>query len=532
MTPTAPDGQSRTLAYLSGVGLTRFGRLPGQSALGLQVSAAAAAMDDAGVAAGEVDALLVGYATTHPHLMPANVLAEQLGMRPACAAGMSVGGATGVAMVAHAAHLVAAGAARHVLVVAGENRATGQSTSDSMGVLAGVGHPELEAPLGLTVPAYYALLASAYLYRHRLTADALAPLAVQLRAHAARHPGAHFRGPIEAGDVAASRPVAEPLRLLDCCPVSDGGAAVLVTRDPVDPWVRLTGTGGGNEHQHLSATTNPLAGARRAAHAALDSAGIRTQDVEYAAVYDSFTITLALLLEELGFTPAGGAGNAAAAGDFDLDGRLPLNTHGGLLSYGHSGVAGGIAHVVEAVLQLRGAAGDRQVRRADPAAGPRAPVTALVHADGGVMSAHATLVLTGPGRDWGRPGPAIPTPVTHASEHADAAAGTTREATGPLLLRQCLGCGAHAYLPVIACTGCGGRAARSVRADGRGTVIAATRVHRHTRGAGPPLTVVQVELVEGPRVLGHADGELAPGTAVTVAIGSHQGQPLFINRDR
>lgn len=104
--------------------------------------------------------------------------------------------------------------------------------------------------------------------------------------------------------------------------------------------------------------------------------------------------------------------------------------------------------------------------------------------------------------------------------------------TGPLLLRQCLGCGAHAYLPAMACPRCGERTTKSVRADGRSTVVAATRVHRHTNGAGPPLTVLQVELVEGPRILGHADGELAPGTAVTLATGSHRGQPLFVSRNQ
>ncbi|MGH9092666.1 MAG: thiolase family protein [Acidimicrobiales bacterium] len=374
-------------AYLAGAGLTPFGRIPGRGALRWQAEASRAAMADAGVGLRDVDAVICGYATTIGHLMPANLLAEHLGITPQVAFGTSVGGATGLAMLAQAVTLVGSGAARCVLVAAGEDRASGQSRDSAISVLAQVGHRDYEVPLGANIPAYYALLASAYLARYGThPATALAPLAVQVRAHAARHPGAQFRTPITVDDVLASRPVSEPLRLLDCCPVSDGGAAFVVTAAPGSRRaVPVLGTGQAHRHQHVSEADLSDLGARRAASQAMAAAGVGPDDIDVAGVYDSFTVTLALLLEEIGFCEAGGAGAMAARGDLDLDGRLPVNTHGGLLSYGHCGVGGGMAHVAELLAQLRGEAGDRQVAR---------PLRrAFVHADGGVLSAHVSAVL-------------------------------------------------------------------------------------------------------------------------------------------
>lgn len=374
-------------AYLAGAGLTPYGRLPGRDALGWQAEASRAAVADAGLDLAQVDAVICGYATTIGHLMPANLLAEHLGIAPQVAFGTSVGGATGLAMLAQASALVASGAARCVLVAAGEDRASGLSRDSAISVLAQVGHRHYEVPLGATIPAYYALLASAYLDRHDADpATALAPLAVQLRAHAARHPGAQFRAPVTVEDVVASRSVAEPLHLLDCCPVSDGGAAFVVTDRPTSPRaVPVLGMGQAHRHQHVSEADLSDLGARRAATQAMAAAGVGLEDVDVAGIYDSFTVTLALLLEEIGFAEPGTAGAMAARGDLDLDGRLPMNTHGGLLSYGHCGVGGGMAHVAELLAQLRGEAGERQVAR---------PLRrAFVHADGGVLSAHVSAVL-------------------------------------------------------------------------------------------------------------------------------------------
>jgi len=372
-------------AFVTGVGLTPFGRLPGRDSLDWQCAAAHLAVDDADLEVGEVDAVITGYSTVAGHLMPANLFAERFGIRPAIAFGTSVGGATGLAMVDQARALIESGKARHVLVVAGENRASGQTRATSTRVLAQVGHPAYEVPLGGTVPGYYALLASRYLWSYGLAEDALAPLPVQMREHAGRKVGAQFQKPITVLDVRTSRPVAEPLRLLDCCPVSDGGAAFVVSaRATSDRAVRIAGTGQAHRHQHLTAMEPGNTGAAVAAARAFEEADLDTSDVHVFGIYDSFSITVAMLVEELGLVPPGRAGSYARAGAFASDGRYPMNTHGGLLSYGHSGVAGGMAHLAEVVTQLRGERGAGQVDHCR---------VGYVHADGGVLSAHVGVVL-------------------------------------------------------------------------------------------------------------------------------------------
>ena len=169
------------MAWISGVACTEFGRLPGLNAIGWQSRAARAAIADAGLEPAQVDGLLAGYATTLRHLMPADLLAEYLGLKPTVAFGVSAGGATGPSMVATAAALVDSGSAHTVLVVGGENRASGQTSDTSIETLAQVGHSRYEVPLGANVPAYYALLASHYLHSRGLDAASLSPLAVQMR---------------------------------------------------------------------------------------------------------------------------------------------------------------------------------------------------------------------------------------------------------------------------------------------------------------------------------------------------------------
>jgi acetyl-CoA C-acetyltransferase len=370
-------------AHLLAAATTRFGRHEGRSALDLMAEAANAALAQSGLRRADIDGVLCGYATTFPHLMLATLLSEKLGLDPHYAHGMQMGGATGAAMVRLARELVRAGRCRRVLVVAGENRLTGQAVDASIQTLAQVGEADTEVPNGASVPAYYALLASAYMHQTGTRREDLAEFAALMRRHAASHPHAHLNEAISVEQVLASRPIATPLHLLDCCPISDGAVALVVSAD--EGPVRISGAGQAHRHQHLSALRDLLdTGAARALKLAYADAGIGQDQVDYLGIYDSFTITLAMLLEELGFAPRGGAADRARRGDFDAAGPLPLNTHGGLLSFGHSGVAGGMAHVAEAWTQLAGRAGSRQVG---------APRCALVHADGGVLSAHVSLVL-------------------------------------------------------------------------------------------------------------------------------------------
>ena len=375
-----------TTPYIVGTGHTAFGRLEGLGALDLMGEAAQRALADAGMAIDELDGVLCGYATTLPHLMLSTLFCERFGLRPSYAHGMQLGGATGAAMLMLAGDLVRAGRCRNVLVVAGENRASGQSRDSSIQTLAQVGDATHELPTGATVPAYYALLASRYMHETGTTEADLAELAVLMRSHAARHPDAHRRAPITHDEVLASKPIATPLKLLDCCPISDGGAALIVSSSPRGPRIALRGAGQAHLHQHLTAMPSVLdCGAGLAARRAFDAAGVRLADIDLLAIYDSFTITLAMLLEEIGFAPRGACGQRVRSGDFGLHGAQPLNTHGGLLSFGHCGVAGGMAHAIEAVRQLGGTAGARQVPRASQA---------FVHADGGVMSSHVSLILS------------------------------------------------------------------------------------------------------------------------------------------
>ena len=160
----------------------------------------------------------------------------------------------------------------------------------------------------------------------------------------------------------------------------------MVSREPTNERkVRLRGASQAHSHQHITAAPSLSEfGAAASSREALANAAVRLSDIDYAAIYDSFTITLAILLEEIGLAPRGQAGQFAAEGYFARDGELPLNTHGGLLSYGHCGVAGAMAHLAETHLQLTGRAGDRQAR---------SPTLALLHGDGGVLSSHVSMVL-------------------------------------------------------------------------------------------------------------------------------------------
>jgi acetyl-CoA acetyltransferase len=374
------------MSWITGAGMTAFGKLEGRDTLGLMSEAAALALADAHLERRDIDGLLCGYSTSLPHIMLSTLFAEHFGLTPSYSHAMLVGGATGFAMAMLAHHLVDSGVARNVLVVAGENRLTGYGRDSAIQTLAQVGHPAYEVPCGPTIPAYYALVASRYMHEHAVTATDLAALAVLMRRHAGMHPGAQFRDPITVDQVLASKPIASPLRILDCCPVSDGGAAFVVSGDRTNDFgVRIIGTGQAHTHQHVSAAPSLTQfGAQQSAATALAAAKTPLAAIRYAAIYDSFTITLMILLEELGLAPRAEAGKMAQAGHFDFDGDLPLNTHGGLLSYGHCGVGGAMAHLVEAHCQMTGRAGSRQ---------SRGPDVALLHGDGGVLSSHVSLVL-------------------------------------------------------------------------------------------------------------------------------------------
>jgi acetyl-CoA acetyltransferase len=377
-------------AVISGIGTTAMGELPQSSCMSLHADAANAAMADAGLVAKDIDGVLAAYSLSQPHLMLASQFCEFHGIHPNFCTALQVGGATGLAMVITAAALVESGTCRHVLCVTGDNRLTGMSRDGAVAALAEVGHPQFERPYGVSVPASYALVAQRYMHEYGLTEAQLAAVTRSARSYGALHPGAHKRAMVSIEDVLSSKPISTPLKLLDCSLISDGGAAVIVSHpdhssEAPTRSIRILGAGQGHTHEHIvAAPCLTDFGCKASSRRAFEMAGVSAADIDIAEIYDSFTITLIVELESIGFFERGEAGAAVAAGALLKDGALPCNTHGGLLSHGHSGAAGGMGHVVEAVAQLRGLSGDRQVRD---------PQLAFVHGDGGIFSAHCSAVL-------------------------------------------------------------------------------------------------------------------------------------------
>ncbi len=374
------------MAWISGVGDTPFGRLEDQNTLTLMATSAHEALKTAGLERKDIDGLLCGYSTALPHLMLASVFGEYFGIDASYCHTVQVGGGTGAAMTMLAKQLCDVGQCEHVLVVGGENRLTGQGSDKTVRTLAEVGHPDYEIPFGPTIPAYYALVAARYLHEYGLREEDLAEFSVLNRNHAIIHPKAHFRTPITVDDVMSSRPIASPLKLLDCCPISDGSAAIVVSTERSGATaVQVAGAGQVHPFQHViaaSSLTEFRSG--QASGTALAQAGVSIDYVDIVGIYDSFSITLLVFLEELGLAPRGEAAAAARDGRFGVSGAVPVNTHGGLMSFGHSGVAGGMAHIIEVYRQLAGRAGERQIAGRE---------VGLIHGEGGILSSQVSLVL-------------------------------------------------------------------------------------------------------------------------------------------
>lgn len=379
-------------AVLVGIGESRVGRVPDRSSLELQADAALAAAADAGISFSAIDGLITTPLRVERWNMPCGVVASALGLRPQFLATEDLAGASGAAMIHHAVMAVEAGQCDTVLCVAGQNLLSHRSRSQAVQSMAETGsaHPQFEVPYGPLVPSLYALIAQRHMHEFGTTPEQLAEVAVAMRYHGSLNPNAHKREPITIGDVLQSKMITSPLHKLDCAIVSDGAAAVIVTTTeqagdlPQHP-IYLLGQGYGLRHSHVGETEDLTStGAVESGNAAFQRAGVARSDIDVAQIYDCFTITLIIELEDLGFCAKGEGGRFVEGGRIRLGGELPVTTHGGLLSGGHPGLPGGFFHVVEAVRQLRGTAGERQVHDAE---------LALVHGNGGVASVHCTLIL-------------------------------------------------------------------------------------------------------------------------------------------
>lgn len=376
---------------IAGVGETEQGKIPDKSSFHFLSLASKLAIEDAGIKKSDVDGLVTAFSLVEHTFMHCTTFADYFGMRPKFFSSIAVGGATAVWMVAEAAMAIASGQAEVVLCVRGDNTLSGISSSGMVALIREMCHAEFEFPYGLTTPGGYALAAQRYLHDFGATREHLAAVAVTMRKHAALKENAMNKEPLTIEDVINSRVIAEPLTKYDCSIISDGGAAFIITTEAKakelgikNPLAYLWGMGQGYSHQYLTTLRdlNQIYNAiNRSGQKAFQTAGISQKDIDVAFLYDCFTITVLLELEGLGLVPKGEGGPFALEGRMEIGKDLPVNTHGGLLSQAHLGA---MHHVVEATLQLRGAAGPRQVKDAE---------VALVHGNGGIVSAHSTVVL-------------------------------------------------------------------------------------------------------------------------------------------
>jgi len=374
---------------ISGVGESDIGRTPDKNATNLYADACIAAIEDAHLEKNDIDGVLTGYSLVEPKLMHSTSLCDYLGFRPKYNVSLKVGGATPFVGVCHAASAIRQGQCENVLVAFGDNRKTGFENTDGTSALTEqVGNKQFENPFGPTIPSMYALIARKHMNRYETTVEDLAQVAVACRSHSSLRNEGQMTEPIDVEDVRSSPPIADPLRMLDCALVSDCAGAVVVsseesakeTRAPVD----LTGYGEGHGSEYLLRREDLLTSqAIQSGKTAFDMAGISPSDIDVAQLYDCFTITPLILMEDLGFCKKGEAHQLVREKGLKYNEEFPINTHGGELSY----TGAGVFHIIEAVRQLRGEAEETQVTGAE---------TVLAHGVGGVLSTHATLIM----EDW------------------------------------------------------------------------------------------------------------------------------------
>jgi acetyl-CoA acetyltransferase len=320
------------------------------------------------------------------------VLGEYLGIKPKYTDGTNIGGSSFESHVAHALTGIQVGLFDVALITYGSTQRTGGRAATRPQPVAPLTEQyERSFGLPMTVGAY-ALAAMRHMHVYGTTSEQLAEIAVATRKWASMNEKAFMRQPIEIEDVLQSRMIAEPLHLLDCCLVTDGGGAVIVAsakaaarakKRPI--WI----LGHGETHTHHSISSMPdltVTGARESGRRAFEMAGVTHDEIDVAEIYDSFTITVLLTLEALGFCKPGEGGAFVSGQRTAPGGAFPMNTNGGGLSFCHPGMYG-IFLLIEATRQLRGECGERQVNDAK---------LALVNGTGGVLSSTSTLIL---GRD-------------------------------------------------------------------------------------------------------------------------------------
>jgi acetyl-CoA acetyltransferase len=363
----------------------QIGRVPDKPAIMLHAEAARAALAEAGLTKDDVDGLFTAGVSTLD-------LGEYLGIEPNVTDTTAVGGSSFVIHIAHAATAIATGRCEVALVTHGES---GRSRVGMMPYPASRDslRGQFETPFGIPTPVgAYALACSRHMYEYGTTKEQLAEIAVATRKWAMLNPKAMMRDPITIEDVLNSRPISWPFNLLDCCLVTDAGGAYVMTsteraKSLKQKPVVVLGVGEGHDHAMISQMPSLTAfAARHSGRRAFEMAGVTRADIDLAMIYDSFTYTVLLSLEELGFCAKGEGGAFVSNQRTAPGGEFPMNTNGGGLSYTHSGMYGMFA-VIEGVRQVRGDYADQGIRQV-----PNCEL-AVVHGTGGVLSSAGTAIL-------------------------------------------------------------------------------------------------------------------------------------------
>jgi len=374
-----------------GIGHSDAPRAPHLDSIGHHVQGIQRALADAGLEKRAIDGYLCAGMNGGP--VEAIALAEYLGIKHRYIDGTMTGGSSFEFHVQHAAAAIREGLCDTALVSYGSDHLSRRGRSLGTGGFAGFGKVSgadlYQAPYGLSLVGGYALVAKRHMHEYGTTSEQLAEIAVGVREYAQLNPHALYRDPLTTADVLASRMIADPLHLLDCCVVSDGGGAFIMTtaeraRDLRQPAIRVLGAAGAQTHWNISQMPDFTTSAGAVCiPEALGRAGVRASEIDTLQFYDSFTITVLVMLEDAGFCKKGEGGAFVSQGHLRRGGRHPLNTDGGGLSALHSGMRG-LFLITEAVRQLRGQAGEAQV--------PDAKL-ALAVGSGGWMSCIGAVVL-------------------------------------------------------------------------------------------------------------------------------------------
>ncbi len=378
-----------------GIGETKFGELWEKSLRDLGIEAGFKAMEDAGISGNDIDAMFVGNMSAgqlidQEHVAP--LIADYSGMAEKNLPAIRVEAASASGGVALSQGYMAVASGVHdIVVVGGAEKMTDVGDETASEILAKTSDQEWEAVFGATLGSLYAMMARKHMADYGTTKEQLAAVAVKNHLNASMNPNAQFRRPIKPEMVLRSGMVADPLGTFDCAPLSDGAAAVILAplekaRKFTDSPIKILSCGQGGDYMalHDRDSITRMDATVVAAKKAFKYAGLKPKDIQLAEVHDNFTITEIMAIEDLGFFKKGQGGKATEDGQTALNANISINTSGGLKAKGNPVGAVGVSQAVEAVLQLRGEAGDRQVDKAN---------NALLHNIGGTGSTAIVHIL-------------------------------------------------------------------------------------------------------------------------------------------